>query len=75
MLFPFHSGEVEAGDDSVTPPFFRYTRERYSWPEQRLLHSCVLSFDTNWSEIVVFSLLRDLAAIQWFETEKFRKKF
>ncbi|HET8843872.1 MAG TPA: hypothetical protein VFN35_20580 [Ktedonobacteraceae bacterium] len=57
--------------DPASPrSFFRYTWERYSWPEQTLIHSCALSFDTNWPEIVVFSPLGDLAVVQWFEAEK-----
>jgi len=56
--------------DSDLPSLFSYVWERYTWPEQRLLHSCTLQFDTNWPELVVFSPLGDLAVIQWFEAEK-----
>jgi hypothetical protein len=56
--------------DSDQPSIFSYIWERYSWPEQTLLHSYVLSFDTNWPEIIAFSPLGDLAVVQWFEAEK-----
>jgi len=59
-----------SNDKSAIPGLFRYTWERYSWPEQKLLHSCVLPFRTCWPEIVVFSPLGDLAVVQWFEAEK-----
>lgn len=56
--------------DSDIPSIYSYVWERYTWPEQKLLHSCTLHFDTNWPELVVFSPLGDLAVIQWFEAEK-----
>lgn len=56
--------------DSDSPRIFRYTWERYSWPEQELIQSCQLDFDSNWPEVVVFSPLGDLALLQWFEAEK-----
>lgn len=67
--------------DSETLSTFSYVWERYSWPEQKLLHSCrlpcsnsptaaTLMVDTSWPEFVVFSPLGDLAVVQWFETEK-----
>lgn len=49
---------------------FRYAWERYSWPDQKVLQTCTLSYSTNWPEFVVFSPLGDLAVVQWFEAEK-----
>lgn len=56
--------------DPAAPGLYSYIWERYTWPEQQLLHSCSLQFDTNWPELVVFSPLGDLVLVQWFEAEK-----
>jgi hypothetical protein len=49
---------------------FSYIWERLSWPEQKLISSCDLTFNASWPEVVVFSPAGDLALIQWFEAEK-----
>lgn len=65
--------------DSETLSTFSYVWERYSWPEQKLLHSCrlpcsysqaVFATDTSWPEFAAFSPLGDLAVVQWFEAKK-----
>ena len=46
---------------------YKYTWERYTWPEKRLITSCPLIMPTGWPEYVAVSPGHTLAVFQWFD--------
>ncbi len=56
--------------DLDAPSIYRYTWERFSWPEQKLLDSCEMIFPAGLPENLVFSPQGDLVAVQWFDADQ-----